>query len=195
MKKFITSLFLIYSLNTSADVLNQPHSNLAIEHKSCSHVLSFFKPVCQRLQQIWTEGNGELYLSGYAWHNRYIYTPEKIKSYNEKAWGGGLGKGFFDEKGNWHGLFAFAFLDSHKNVEPAAGYAYLKVATLYKDLKAGLGYTVLVTMRPDLNKGIPFPGALPWASVFYKKATLAATYIPGFNNNGNVLYLLVKYTF
>ena len=50
-------------------------------------------------------------------------------------------------------------------------------------------------MRPDLNKGIPFPGALPWASLFYKKTTLAATYIPGFNHNGNVLYLLAKYTF
>lgn len=184
MKKFITFLFLVYSLNTYSEV-----------QKDSSHWHSFFKPLCQRLKQIWTEGNGELYLSGYAWHNRYIYSSEKIRSYNEKAWGGGLGKGFFDEKGNWHGLYAFAFLDSHKNVEPAAGYAYLKVAHLNNDLKAGIGYTVLITGRPDLNKGIPFPGALPWASIFYKKTTLAATYIPGFNNNGNVLYLLVKYTF
>ena len=103
--------------------------------------------------------------------------------------------GFFDEKGNWHGLFTYAFLDSHKNVEPVAGYAYLKVATISNNWKAGVGYTILITARPDLNKGIPFPGALPWASIFYKKVTLAATYIPGFNHNGNVLYLLGKYTF
>jgi len=185
MKKVITGLLLACSLNTYAEVRNN----------SCSPWLPFLKPICQRLKQVWTEGNGELYISGYAWHNRYIYSPEKIRSYNEKAWGGGLGKGLFDEKGNWHGLYAFAFLDSHKNVEPVAGYAYLKIATVHNDLKAGLGYTLLITGRPDLNKGIPFPGALPWASIFYKKATLAATYIPGFNNNGNVLYLVIKHTF
>ncbi len=185
MKKLIISLLLFCSTNVFAGLTKE----------YCPRWFSFFKPVCQRLHQVIYEGNGELYLSGYAWHNRYVYTPEKIRSYNEKAWGGGLGKGFFDEKGNWHGLFTYAFLDSHKNVEPVAGYAYLKVATLHKDLKAGIGYTVLITVRPDLNKGIPFPGALPWASIFYKKVTLAATYIPGFNHNGNVLYLLGKYTF
>lgn len=185
MNKLLTSLLLFCSINIFA----------ASPQDYCPKTLSFFKPICQRLHQVMYEGYSELYVSGYAWHNRYVYTPEKIRSYNEKAWGGGLGKGFFDEKGNWHGLFTYAFLDSHKNVEPVAGYAYLKVATLHKELKAGIGYSVLITVRPDLNKGIPFPGALPWASVFYKRITLAATYIPGFNHNGNVLYLLGKYTF
>lgn len=185
MNKLLTSLLLLCSINIHAE--SSPDY--------CPKWHSFLKPVCQRLNQVIREGDGELYISGYAWHNRYVYSREKIHSYNEQAWGGGLGKGFFDEKGNWHGLFTYAFLDSHKNVEPVAGYAYLKVATLHKDLKAGLGYTILITGRPDLNKGIPFPGALPWASIFYKKVTLAATYIPGFNHNGNVLYLLAKYTF
>ncbi len=156
---------------------------------------SLFKPIYQRVHQILYKGGAEIYLSGYAWHNRYVYPAEKIHSYNEKAWGGGLGKGFFDEKGNWQGLFVYAFLDSHHRVEPVAGYAYLKVAHLKQDLKVGIGYTLLVTGRSDLNKGIPFPGALPWASIFYKKLSLAATYIPGFNHNGNVLYLLGKYSF
>lgn len=182
MKNLITSLLLLCSLN-------------ALAQEYCPKWPPLFKPACKRLHQIFYEGNGELYLSGYAWHNRTIYPPEKIRSYNEKAWGGGLGKGFFDEKGNWHGAFAFAFLDSHKNVEPIAGYAYLKIAHLSNDIKAGLGYALVVTMRPDLNRGIPFPGALPWASLFYKKFTLGATYIPGFSDNGNVLYLLGKYTF
>jgi palmitoyl transferase len=185
MKKLITALFFFHSLNVHAEA----------DKEYCSHWFSWFKPVCQRLHQVLDEGANELYISGYAWHNRYIYTPEKINQYNEAAWGGGLGKGLFDEKGNWHGLFAFAFLDSHKNIEPIAGYAYLKVGTVHKDLKIGLGGAVLVTARPDINNGVPFPGALPWLSIFYKKATLGATYIPGFNTNGNVLYLLVKYTF
>ncbi|PJD93478.1 MAG: phospholipid:lipid A palmitoyltransferase [Legionella sp.] len=160
----------------------------------CPEGHSYFKYACQRLHQIWLEGSSDLYLSGYAWHNRMVYPPEKINKYNEQAWGGGLGKGFIDEKNNWHGLYAFAFLDSHKNVEPVAGYAFIKLFNWSQAIKPGLGYTVLVTGRPDLNKGIPFPGALPLAFFMYKKATLAATYIPGFSDNGNVLYLFAKYT-
>lgn len=187
MKKLIATILIMCTLTAFAASDEQD--------KPCSHWASFFKPVCQRLHQIWTEGDTELYISGYAWHNRHVYSREKIDSYNELASGGGLGKGLFDEKGNWHGLYAIAFLDSHRHIQPAAGYAYLKVAHLSKNLKAGIGYTALLTSRVDINNSIPFPGALPWASVFFKEFTVAATYIPGFNNNGNVLYILGKYTF
>lgn len=187
MKKIIISALLLYSLNTFA----------AEEQPSCGRWVSFFKPVCQRLHQIWTEGHTDLYLSGYAWHNRYTYGHAVLrkKNYNELAWGGGFGKGFFDEKGNWHGLYAFAFLDSHKNLEPVTGYAYLKVASLSKDFKAGLGFSVLVTSRPDILHSIPFPGAVPWAGIFFKKLSIKAAYIPGSSSNGNVLYLVGTYSF
>jgi palmitoyl transferase len=185
MKLIITSVFLLSGLTAFAKDAPQ----------ACHYWLTPFKPICQQLRQVWLEGNNEVYLSGYAWHNRFTYPREKINFYNEAAWGGGLGKGYFDDKGNWHGLFAFAFLDSHKEIEPAVGYAYLKVLPLPHGFKTGLGYTVLVTSRTDINNRIPFPGILPWTSIFYKKVTLAATYIPGFHNNGNVLYMLVKYTF
>jgi palmitoyl transferase len=162
---------------------------------TCRYWASLFRPYCHRLHQIWNEGDTDVYFSGYAWHNRYTYRPEKIKTYNEAAWGTGLGKSLFDEKGNWHGLYAVAFLDSHKKIEPAAGYAYLKVATFNKDLKAGLGYSLLITARSDINHGYPFPGALPWVTIFYKKGAVAATYIPGAAGAGNVLYILGKYSF
>lgn len=185
MKKLITSLLLCISLNGfTAEAPN-----------TCSHWLSLFKPICQRLHQVWSEGDTDLYISGYAWHNRYIYSREKIKSYNENAWGGGLGKSLFDEKGNWHALYAIAFLDSHSHVEPAVGYAYSKMFSITKDLKAGIGYSVLVTSRVDINHNIPFPGAVPWASVFFKKISIGAAYIPGNSKNGNVLYIVSKYTF
>ncbi|MBN9227055.1 MULTISPECIES: lipid IV(A) palmitoyltransferase PagP [Legionella] len=167
------------------------------EPKGCKYWLPLFKPFCHHLHQTWTEGSTDLYLSGYAWHNRFTYSAEQIqkKKYNELAWGGGFGKGFFDEKGNWHGLYTFAFLDSHRNVEPIAGYAYLKVATLTKDFKAGLGFSVFVTSRPDIFHSIPFPGAVPWAGVFYKKFALKASYVPGSSTNGNVLYIVGTYSF
>ncbi len=186
MKKIIIGLLFLFSLSA--------HTAETQEH--CTHS-SLFKPVCQRLHQIWTEGHTDLYISGYAWHNRYTYSREMLrtKKYNELAWGGGLGKGFFDEKGNWHGLYAFAFLDSHKNLEPVVGYAFLFVGSLTPDIKAGLGYSILVTSRPDIMHSIPFPGAVPWAGFFIKKLSIKAAYIPGHANNGNVLYLVGTYSF
>jgi palmitoyl transferase len=185
MKRFITALLLCISLSAFS----------AEDSQACSHWMSLFKPVCHRIHQIWTEGDTDLYISGYAWHNRYIYSPAKIKRYNENAWGGGLGKSLFDEKGNWHALYAIAFLDSHRHVEPAVGYAYSWMLHLNEDLKAGIGYSVLVTSRVDINHNIPFPGAVPWATLFIKKVSVAAAYIPGNSNNGNVLYVVGKYTF
>lgn len=173
-----------------------PDSNYE-EPRYCHYWLPLFKPFCHRLHQIWIEGNNDLYVSGYAWHNRFTYSSKwlQTKHYNEQAWGGGFGKGFFDEKGNWHGLYAFAFLDSHKNLEPAVGYAYLKVLNITENFKTGLGVSVLVTARPDIMNNIPFPGAAPWAGAFYKKFSIKAAYIPGASSNGNVLYVVGTYTF
>jgi palmitoyl transferase len=161
----------------------------------CAHWPSWFQSACSRLHQIWTEGSNDLYLTGYAWHNRYKYSPERVKKYNELAWGGGLGRGLYDEDGDWHGLYAFAFLDSHKNVEPIAGYAFLKTAHLNENLSIGGGLSAFVTARPDIFHGIPFPGVLPWASITYERLTLCATYIPGAKDAGNVLFLLAKWQF
>jgi len=161
--------------------------------KTCSGWPSWSKAACQRLHQIWAEGDNELYLTGYAWHNRYTYNKDRVKKYNEQAWGSGLGKSYYDKDGDWHGLYAFAFLDSHKNLEPIAGYAFLKVAALNEYARFGLGLSVFITARPDLYNNIPFPGALPWASFSYRRASLSATYIPGSRGAGNVLFLLGKW--
>ncbi|KTD24053.1 MULTISPECIES: lipid IV(A) palmitoyltransferase PagP [Legionella] len=171
------------------------HTALAHNSIACSNWPAWIQPVCHRLYQIWTEGNNELYLSGYAWHNRFVYPKTRIKRFNEQAWGGGLGKGLFDGRGNWRGLFAIAFLDSHKNVEPAIGYAFLKVMSLSEQVRFGVGYSVLVTARPDILHGIPFPGAIPWVSINFNKVSIAATYIPGGSHSGNVLFMLGKWSF
>lgn len=162
----------------------------------CEKWPDWLKPVCARPYQVWTEGNTELYLTGYAWHNRYAYPEEKIGTYNEAAWGGGLGRGMFDEKGDWHALYAFAFLESHSKLEPIAGYAFLKTFHIRETTSAGLGFTVFITSRPDILNGAPFPGALPYAGFNYRRASLLAIYIPGRNGRavGNVLFLVGKYT-
>ncbi len=161
----------------------------------CVHWPKWTTHACHRLHQIWKQGDTELYITGYAWHNRFTYDKDKLSRYNEQAWGGGLGKGLYDEKGNWHGLSAFAFLDSHRYLEPVVGYAYLKIAHLNDNTRLGAGYSVLVTQRPDIFHGIPFPGALPWISFNHKRAALFATYIPGARGAGNVVFLFAKWTF
>jgi palmitoyl transferase len=163
--------------------------------KHCVNWPFWFKSTCQRLYQVWEQGNTDLYISGYAWHNRYTYSSKKIKTYNEQAWGSGLGKGFYDEKGDWHGLSAIIFLDSHKNIEPVVGYTFLKMAHFSTNTHAGIGYCLFVTARPDLFNNIPFPGLLPWASFSYRHLALSATYIPGAKGAGNVLFLIGKWTF
>ena len=162
---------------------------------ACKPHKSLFATVCHRLHQIWYEGDNELYVPTYAWHNRYMYPKWKIGTYNENPWGGGFGKSFYDENGDWHGLYAFAFLDSHKNVEPVVGYAFLKELHLNENTRIGGGYGILMTARPDIFHGIPFPGALPWAAVNYRRLSLAATYIPGARGVGNVLFVITKYVF
>ena len=160
----------------------------------CEHWPDWLKPVCMRPYQTWTEGNNELYFTGYAWHNRFQYPKEKHGTYNEAAWGGGAGRGFYDELGNWHGLYAFAFLESHSKVEPIAGYAFLKNLHVNEYSSLGIGFTIFLTARPDIFNGVPFPGALPWAGLTHKRFTFLATYIPGSRGVGNVLFLLGKFT-
>lgn len=147
------------------------------------------------LQQIWNLGNTELYFTGYAWHNRYTYERERVGIFNELAFGGGVGKSFYDEQGDWHGLYAFAFLESHKKIEPVVGYAFLKMVHWNDAFRAGAGYTVLLTSRTDIMHGVPFPGILPWISVGFKQASISATYVPGSKNAGNVLFVIGKWTF
>ncbi len=183
-KSLINLLFFFYS-----------SLSLAQTPELCSTWSLWSKPICNYLGKIWTEGSNDLYIPGYAWHNRYTYSKHRIATthYNELALGGGLGKGLYDEKGNWQGIYAFAFLDSHKNVEPIAGYGFLKTAELRNTLRLGIGYTIFITARPDIWHNIPFPGALPLITLGYRRVTFAATYIPGAKNVGNVLFLFSKW--
>lgn len=148
-----------------------------------------------RVNQVWTEGDNELYVTGYSWHNRLAYTKEKIRSFNETAWGGGIGRGLYDEDGDWHGLYAMAFLDSHSDVQPMVGYGFQKIKRVSENVRLGAGFTAFVTARRDIMSYVPFPAALPLVSVGYGRATLFAAYVPGKRGNGNVGFVFGKYAF
>ena len=188
MKRILIFFLLFFFTQISSAEESKPRKNWSYWPKHFMH----------RLHQIWTEGDNELYMTGYAWHNRWTYPPDRIGTYNELAWGGGLGKGFYDEDGDWQGLAAFAFLDSHKNIEPAAGYAFVKMHHFNENARIGLGYSILVTERRDINNGYPIAGILPWGLLSYRRLTIAVTYIPGpIRTNapvGNVVFVLAKWT-
>lgn len=186
MKKrasILITLLLFFCVRVYADI-----------NSVCTFRSAILNKVCKRLRKLWHEGNTDVYLTGYAWHNRWAYTREAIRSnhYNELSWGGGLGKGMYDEAGDWHGIYAVSFLDSHKNVQPNIGYSFLKIKSLSPKFRLGAGVTMLVTMRSDLFDGYPFPGAAPLLSFEYGPYSLVASYVPGKTNIGNVLFLYFK---
>lgn len=158
-------------------------------------IRSLWNHVKWRLSQVWNDGKFELYGSGYAWHNRYWYTPEKVKNYNEFAGGTGFGHGFTDEDGDSHLLFALAFFDSHANLQPVAGTAFMKQKKLTEETTLGVGFNWFFTARKDILHGVPFLAPpLPMISIGYQRFSLYATYVPGKTNVGNVLFVFGKWT-
>ena len=136
---------------------------------------------------VWRSDHYDAYIPFYAWHNRFTYDDEHLDKYNEDAFGFGLGKSIYDEKGNWYGLYAFAFKDSNSKLETVAGFAYQKNWTIgyMSDWRVGIGYTLGMTQREEYSY-IPIPIPLPIAGIEYKNIALQAAYVPGLKNFGNV---------
>ena len=154
-----------------------------------------FKRAAISLEQTAKEGDWELYVPLYTYHLRFAYTDEKISSYNEHPSGLGFGRGRIDEKGNWHGLYAMFFHDSHFKPEYQLGYGFKTFWPIADSLKVGLGYTLFLGARTDINNYIPFLGILPVASLEYGRFSLDATYVPGGQGNGNVIFIWSKIRF
>lgn len=156
---------------------------------------SVFSQIVEDAKNHWDKSvDSDIYLPLYTWHNRYVYTSEKIATFNENPWGLGYGKSYIDEKQNWHGFYAMAFSDSHSKFEPIVGYGHTK--NWYKnDFFVGAGYTLFITSRSDINHYMPIPGALPLLSVGYKKFSITGTYLPGGKGNGNIAFFWSRFSF
>lgn len=147
--------------------------------------------------QTWSQPqNYDFYLPAITWHNRWTYDREHIDRYNERPWGAGAGISRWDDKGNWHGIYAMVFKDSFNKWEPIAGYGW---ETTWRPLNdqlfhLGLGYTLGATARNNWHY-VPVPLILPLASIGYGPATFQMTYIPGIYNNGNVYFAWLRFQF
>lgn len=147
--------------------------------------------------KIYNEGNNDLYLTGYAYHDRWTYTKEKLRDLNEGAYGGGFGRSLINENGNTEMLYLMAHLDSHSDVQINAGYAWAKKFSIAGDVKVGFGYTAFLVSRSDFAGHFPLPFALPLVSLDIDNLSIMGIIIPKLNdgiNNGNVLFLFAKFT-
>jgi lipid IVA palmitoyltransferase len=161
----------------------------------CNVSFSVVNTACSHITSTWQDGDDDLYLPFYAKHLNFAYSTDKINAYNERSFGLGYGRSHYLQNGNWEGLFGMAFLDSHNDVEPMVGYAYQWMWGPKQSLHAGLGYTVFITARSDIHHYLPFPAALPIASINYKRFSINTTYIPGGQGFGNVLFFWSKFGF
>ncbi|MCL2344398.1 MAG: lipid IV(A) palmitoyltransferase PagP [Desulfobulbus sp.] len=151
--------------------------------------------VSTEVSDVWTQGDHELYLPFKTYHMRWAYPREKIDNYQESPPGLGYGRGRYDEKGNWSGLYAMGFQDSHFKPQWMTGYAWKAIWGDRSGWNAGLGYTVFLMARSDIRHYTPFPAALPIASVGYKKLSIESAYVPGGRGAGNVLFFWGKWSF
>ncbi len=155
-------------------------------------VADYFASLKQEAGQTWEEGGLSVMLPLHIWHNRLTYDDEHIKKYNEEPWGLGAGLTRFEGE-NWHGLYAIAFKDSNNYMQTMFGYGYLinKALDEPKNWHFGYGYTLGLTQRHEYAY-IPIPLPLPIVALSYKKVSLNATYVPGIQNNGNVLFTWMR---
>lgn len=159
-------------------------------------VTNFLDTAWNHVTDTWETGNTELYVPVWSYHMRFGYDADKIDEYNEFPAGLGLGKGRYNDSGNWESIYAMGFLDSHSKPSFMAGYAWVPSWDLGNDFKAGVGVTGFLMSRSNYYDYVPFPGILPMASLTYKQFAVQAAYIPGFSrNNGNVLFVWGKWTF
>lgn len=142
----------------------------------------------------------DVYLSGYAYHERQNYTDSQLQKLNDKTWGGGVGKTVRTENGNEESLYVMEIRDSVRKPQWMVGYAYEFMYSLHAaaNLDAGVGVTALILRRSDWVNGVPFPAVLPFASFGTKNIRLMAILVPQvslFKNKGNVIMVFAKISY
>lgn len=171
-----------------------PAMLFAQENASTEQSSGLWDKMKQNVKETWASPTRDLYVPVNTWHNRWMYSQEKIDSYNERPWGIGYGVSRFDKEGDWHAIYAMEFQDSHNQFEPIFGYGYQ--SNWYfgerQDWRLGLGFTAAITMRHEYSY-IPVPLILPMFSAEYKRIAVQSAYIPGTRNNGNVLFTWLRW--
>jgi LPS-assembly protein len=155
---------------------------------------SWLRRIWDPVANAYNNGALEFYLPFKTYHSRSTYSAEKIDSYQENPLGFGIGRGLYNEKGNWEGVFAMGFQDSHFKPSYTAGYGWKAIWRPADDVRLGLGYIAGLMTRSDFFSYVPFPYVLPLASAAYRNFSLEGVYVPpGGHNGGNLLFLWARW--
>ena len=150
----------------------------------------------QHLSDLWTKGDVEVYVPFWTYHLPFAYSPSQRSDYTEYPAGGGIGKGWYNQSGNWEGVYLMAFQDSHGKPMYMGGYGWIPTWNpINEKSRIGVGATVFMFMRSDINYYAPTPGILPMGSIGYGPIDVQVAYIPGGEGYGNVLFWWAKYSF
>jgi len=180
----------------SVVVVGTPNADAAQPAESKSWHGNAWDTAGQHLSDIWHKGDIELYVPFWSYHLPFAYSAEKRASYTEYPAGGGIGKGRYNENGNWEGIYAMEFQDSHGKPMYMGGYGWIPTWRPINDqFKIGAGVTAFMFMRSDIGNYAPIPGILPAATIGYGPLDVQVAYIPGGQGNGNVLFWWAKFAF
>lgn len=166
--------------------------SMAQAHAICDETSSLLDRACRHVTATWQQGDNDLYIPFRTYHLRFAYAEERIDAFHENNWGLGYGRSRYDEAGNWDGLYALAFCDSNGRPQPILGYGHQWIWGERAGLHAGLGYSVLLTARSDVERYLPLPGILPIASVSYRDIAVNAAFVPGGNGYGNIFFFWTR---
>lgn len=149
------------------------------ESDSADENPGYFSKTWDGLKTIVVKGNTGLLVPVYTIHPAWDYPNRREE--NGYTWGGGISSNYIDDRGNRRIVYAMAFSDSHNDIEPFLGYAWLsrwKLGTSPLHLEAG--YTLGLTFRADYD-WLPIPAPLPLLGVGTDNLTFYGTYVPGAN--------------
>lgn len=133
------------------------------------------------------EGRTSLLIPTFTDHMWFDY--EERETYNAAPFGAGLARGIIDENGNERMMYAMVFRDSHYDIEPIMGYAWVaRFPVANSGFHVGAGYTAGVTFRQDYG-WYPLPVLLPLVSAGTEMFNVYATYIPF----TNVLFVFSRF--
>lgn len=173
--------------NEAVRVASEPTVRPTVAEKS------WFERLRDPVVDAYDEGTWEFYLPLRTHHLRSKYSAEKIARYQESPLGFGVGRGLYNEHGNWEGVYAMAFQDSHSKPMYSVGYSWKAIWRPAEDVRLGLGYTAGLMSRVDIFSYVPFPIILPVASIAYKNLNLETSYVPGGQGNGNIFFIWAKW--
>lgn len=189
-------IFVLFWVQCNAQVYAASAAPKSASPSTLNQLKTVYHTAAEHVKDTWTEGKVELYVPFLSYHMPFAYSADKRSEYNEYPGGAGIGLGRYNASGNYEATYAMAFLDSHSDMSYVVGYAWIPTWNVGKsEVKVGAGLTGFIMSRQDYFGGVPFPGVLPLASISYKQLSLQATYVPGGQGNGNVLFAWGKWTF